>query len=113
MKKKLKLVVGKSGSGKNYICDLCSLKSIPSYTTRPIRDCEIDGREHIFATDEQWKKLFEPIKDKLPAYTFFNGYHYWTTDAQLIDNDYDAYIIDVDGVDFLLSKKIKRELEVW
>jgi guanylate kinase len=101
----LTLVVGRSGSGKNYICEIFGLSSIPSFTTRSMRVSEIQGREHIFSTDEIYKQ--HRHSNKVAAYTFFNGYHYWTTFDEIQNLNYDVYIIDPRGVDDLLYSRMK------
>jgi|GEM_PF-3594834 len=126
---KLKLVVGKSGSGKNYLCDQEGWKAIPSFTTRPIRPSEQNYNEHIFVSMDEYEFVH---KDKpKAAYTFYNGNHYWSTleqiegitemDVRDLNNEkpvpiYSAYVIDPDGVFNLIKKKevynIKRDFEI-
>lgn len=112
--KPLLLVVGRSGSGKNYVCDVFNLNTIPSYTTRPIRKTEQEGREHRFVTIEDWDKATHG--NKVAAFTLFAGNHYWSTKDQVEDSIYEAYIIDPRGVDTLLFEKekgdIKRDVKV-
>lgn len=110
----LKLVVGKSGSGKNYICDKNNWKSIPSYTTRPMRVNETEGKEHYFVTKNDYNWYFR--HQTLPAYTIFAGNHYWTTTEQFENKKYDTYIIDPKGVFWCLELihvgSIKRDVEI-
>jgi len=83
------LVVGKSGTGKDYLCKEFGLKIVVSHTTRTMRSGEKNGESKWF------HKKYKKDKNEI-AYTFFNGHHYWATRFDLIDKD--AYIIDVDGV---------------
>ena len=114
MNNELVLICSSSGSGKNFLCDKWGFKSIPSNTTRPMRPGEENGREHIFVDPED-------IPDEnyfsrhSAAYTFFNGYHYWTTFEQLEDKKYNVYIIDVKGIDYLFKYKeiINRSMKVF
>lgn len=59
--KKLILVIGRSGSGKDTLVRAAQNKfgvpSIPSYTDRPKRACETDGIEHTFLTTQQFDQL--------------------------------------------------------
>lgn len=90
------LVVGPSGSGKttliNKLCQTYGYTAIESYTTRPKRFK--NERGHTFVTDEEFDKL----KDKLVAYTEFDGHRYGATIDQVEQNDF--YVIDEDGVDY-------------
>lgn len=101
----LTLVVGRSGSGKNYVCEAFGLLSIPSFTTRPMRASEVQGREHIFSNDKVYNS--HRHSNKIAAYTFFNGYHYWTTFDEIQNLNYDVYIIDPRGVNDLLYSRMK------
>lgn len=56
-------IMGKSASGKDTIYQRLlrnpefSLERLVIYTTRPIRDGELDGREYHFVTEEDFQKL--------------------------------------------------------
>ena len=91
------LIVGKSGSGKNWLCEKKGLISIPSYTTRPMRQGELEGKEHIFVSCYDFDLDADPA-----AYTEFNGYKYWVTFDQINDPEYDAYIVDTVGLNDVL-----------
>ncbi|MGL4997451.1 MAG: hypothetical protein ACRC5T_00450, partial [Cetobacterium sp.] len=52
-------VMGKSGSGKNYISDKLGLPLLVSHTTREIRAGEQDGRDYHFVDRETFKKMEE------------------------------------------------------
>lgn len=100
------LLVGASGSGKSTIANqLANEKGwrvLQSYTTRPKRHPNETG--HIFVKEED----FFQHKDRLCAYTEFDGYKYWATEKQI--NDSDIYIIDPAGVERLTQWK-KRNAE--
>lgn len=93
--KSIVLVLGASGSGKDYLVDkVCkeyNRKKVVSYTTRPRRDNE-SPNSHIFVTDEEFDKLTNIV-----AYTEFNGYRYCATQQQIDDADF--YIIDPRGLE--------------
>ena len=99
--------MGKSGSGKTTIAEYLenkyNLKSVKSYTTRPMRSKNEKG--HIFISNQEFDNLKEIV-----AYTRFNSYRYCSTAEQIESND--LYIIDVDGIKTLKknykgNKKIK------
>lgn len=93
--------VGKSGSGKTTFIEhignkLSGCEIVRSYTTRPMREGETQGVEHIFVDE-----FTEEDKANRLAYTFFGGEHYWTTRSQFEDDKFYLYAIDEDGVRFL------------
>jgi len=94
--KPLVVIVGKSGTGKNYLCKSLLLNSLPSYTTRPKRVDEIDGVEHYFTDMKEWE-LFSK-SDQTTACTCYNNNYYWSVKNQIENYDYDAYIINPEGV---------------
>lgn len=99
MNSPLYLFVGKSASGKttvaDILCDKLGFEAIQSYTTRQKR---YDGETgHTFITDEEFDKLQDII-----AYTEYNGHRYCATKTQL--DLADIYVVDVPGVETLLSK---------
>jgi len=81
-----------------FVCKELHMNQIISYTTRPRRKKE--GDTHIFTDISEYENAKN--RNILAAYTEINGYTYWTTKDQLIENDF--YIIDPDGVKTL--KKI-------
>lgn len=86
------LIVGRTGSGKDYLANLLAkenMKMVKSYTTRPKRHDDEDT--HIFVTKEE----ADTITDKV-ATTEINGYEYFATASQV--NESDIYIIDPNGV---------------
>ena len=79
---------------------------IVSYTTRPKRSSEVDGREHFFITEDQY---FDEYGDKkILAYTTINGYRYFSLLSQVEDinkrGNIPVYIIDPDGLSSLVGK---------
>lgn len=90
------LLVGKSGSGKNtvqdYLVNKYGLKPLVSYTTRARRYPEEDT--HTFITEQEYEEINQ--KEKIIAYTFYNGNHYFATEKQFRESD--IYIIDLYGL---------------
>lgn len=91
---KLITITGPSGSGKDTVARMLSEMSgwpvLCSYTTRPKRDGEEDGREHFFV-----KECNVPQSEML-AYTKYGGYEYWTCVDQIKGSA--IYVIDENGI---------------
>ena len=103
-------IVGASGSGKTQLSLYANKFGYPvicSYTTRPMREGETNGVEHIFVTEDNM-----PTKDKMLAYTFFGGYHYWSEKSQ-VDNELPTlYVIDEKGL-IDLKQNYKNEYKIF
>jgi guanylate kinase len=95
-------LVGASGSGKTaaslFLKDKIGWGVVTSYTTRPMREGEADGREHIFVTADRM-----PPKERMCAYTKFGGYDYWAEWDQIKDGGCTAYVIDEKGLADLMG----------
>lgn len=96
-KKKIFLVAGRSGSGKdklvNMMANKYNLKVLKSYTTRPKRQGE--GNTHIFISEDEVSKY----QGEIIAETFINGAMYFATQSQLKETDF--YIIDPIGINMI------------
>lgn len=86
-------IVGASGSGKTlmaqYLKFYANISTVVSFTTRPKRNGEKHGVEHLFVSESKM-----PNKKDMLAYTKFGGYHYWATFAQVDYHNIVSYIID-------------------
>lgn len=98
MKNVIIAVIGKSGSGKTAATEFASkalgVSVVRSYTTRPMREGEQQGVEHIFVPEG----CVLPRREDMVAYTFFGGYHYWALTSQVERDSYCLYVIDEDGI---------------
>lgn len=104
---KIYCVMGKSSSGKDSIYHRImesgelALKPIIPYTTRPIRDGEVNGREYVFCGEDVVKQLEKDHRIiELRAYdTVYGIWKYFTVDDGKIDlekNSY-LYIVTLEG----------------
>lgn len=103
MKPLIICIVGASGSGKTTASMILQKQfgwsAIVSYTTRPMRKGEINGRDHWFV-----KKKQVPPQNRMCAYTQFGGYEYWTEWNQFQTLFPSVYVIDEKGLVNLQSK---------
>ena len=95
---KIFYLMGKSASGKDTIYkkvkeQMPELKTIVIYTTRPIREGELNGREYYFVEDDKLKELQEAGKViELREYNTVHGiWKYFTADDGQFDGD-DNYL---------------------
>ena len=110
---KIFYLMGKSSSGKDTLYKKLNeenrygLKSIVSYTTRPIRGGEQDGREYHFVSVD----AFERMKDtgKVIEYRAYNTVHriwyYFLADDGQIDLENESYLLigTLEGYESLVS----------
>ena len=98
---KIYCVMGKSSTGKDTIYSSLmsqngfNLKKIVPYTTRPIREGEVDGESYHFCTEDQLAKLEESGKIiELRAYdTAYGIWKYFTVNDGQIELDKNSYML--------------------
>ena len=77
------ILVGKAAAGKDHLRKILSGRGFRygiSYTTRPPREDEIDGKDYFFLDDDEFKKAIE--KDFWYEWIEFNGWYYGTSQRQ-------------------------------
>lgn len=103
-KKEKVILVGKGGSGKDYLrkffetmgCNYCK-----SYTTRPMREGEIDGEDYIFIKEEEI-----PSKKDLYESVYFNNWFYGTLKKDF--EECNLFIMTPKGISSLKKKDRER-----
>lgn len=117
-RKKLYCVCGMTASGKDSLVNNLvndypdKLKTICSYTTRPKRDNETEGKEHYFVSKVEFNQLMKANPDNILAYTKIcseenpDGYEYMALDNEL--ETANVYIIDPKGIKYLKEKYSDR-----
>lgn len=106
--KQFTILCGKSSVGKDSVLqclvDKYNYTPIISYTTRPIRSGEKDGREYVFVSKKEFELMIK--NDMFIEYrsynTLFNGnndvWHYGTMkDDELNENNKYIIILDLNG----------------
>ena len=108
--KYLYLIYGKSGTGKSTIIDQYCMKfgctQLLSFTTRPMRDDEIDKPTHIHISEQE----FDAISDELVAFTLFDKYRYGATKSQC--NEVNFYVIDPNGIEYFKKKYPDKAVKI-
>lgn len=98
---KIFCVMGKSSTGKDTIYqkllneNSLKLNKIIPYTTRPIREGEVEGREYHFCTEEDVQRLDKEGRIvELRAYdTVYGIWKYFTVDDGSIQLDKENYVL--------------------
>jgi guanylate kinase len=113
------VLVGKTASGKTTVAnELCKhgYKRIITYTTRPMRENEVQDVDYHFISDEQFNKMVE--NNEFTEYKRYNTAHgVWsygsvvTLEQELSDNCY-VIILTPQGLRDL-SKKISRYIAFY
>ena len=101
--------IGKSSTGKDTIFniilkDLSNLKTIIPYTTRPIRDGEVNGREYYFVSDEEFEQMKnDNLVVESRSYNTVHGiWTYFTSSLEIdLDNNNYAVINTLEGYNSL------------
>ena len=97
-------IVGKTGTGKDtiakYIKEKHGIGMVCSYTTRPQRACEENGREHYFISKVKMAAIC--AKEHVIAYTINDktGIEYCATAESITDKNI-VYIINPNGITYL------------
>lgn len=107
--KRLFCLIGKSGAGKDTVfgelLKRTSLIPVVTYTTRPMRSGETDGKEYHFVTDEVLKKLESDNKiiEKRTYHTVHGDWNYFTCDIDFSLGEYHVMI----GTPEVVKKLVK------
>lgn len=115
---KVLALFGESGAGKDtiqhwlewYLKD--AIHGIVSYTTRPQRSYEVEGRDYYFISKD---KFFEQLNDnKILEHTCFNDWYYGTSINELQKDKINIGVFNPQGVRSLLSHSDTIDvLPVW
>ena len=104
MKNILFVIAGPSGAGKDYICNelerRMNIVRDVSYTTRRIRENEVDGVDYHYISKEQFEKMIE--KDEFLEYNRYDEENNYGTRRYLES--------ELKGRDILFRKDVKGEV---
>lgn len=101
-------LIGKAGSGKDTLLRRIlslhpDLHEIISYTTRPPRDYEVNGKDYYFISSNDFENLL--ISGDLVEATRFNDWFYGTGRSVLKEDKINIGVFNPDGVEALLLDK--------
>ena len=98
-------LIGESGSGKSTIereiCRRFGLKKVVSYTTRPMRDGEVDGYDYHFVSEDKFKQMED--NGEFAETTVFRDWHYGATIKDVVASD--VFVIEPIGLRKLLGRR--------
>lgn len=105
------VIIGKSATGKDTLYAKImkepglGLKTLVSYTTRPMREGEQDGREYFFKTVEEFRELSEAGKiiEHRVYHTVYGDWYYFTA----LDDQ-----IDLCSADYLVIQTLEAYLGI-
>lgn len=120
---KIFCLMGKSSTGKDtigkHLLKTMDLKNIVLYTTRPIREGELEGREYYFVNNDEFKELETSGKviEKRVYNTIHGDWTYATVDSN-IDLENNNYLVlnTLEGYEKLVNyygKDIVIPLYIW
>lgn len=112
---KILVLIGKSGSGKDYILkkllsmqeDL--LNEIVSSTTRPPRDYEKNGESYNFLTHSEFAEKI--VNSNFLEFSYFNENFYGTEYSSLDKNKINIGVFNPDGIKTLFQKEKEGLIE--
>lgn len=106
------IIVGKAASGKDHLrkrFEEKGFKYAVSYTTRPPREGEVDGKDYFFIGEEEGKKLnedgffYESVE--------FNGWLYGTSEYQFYTDD--LFIMTPKGISLIKPEDRKNSFIIY
>jgi guanylate kinase len=106
------ILVGKAASGKDHTRKLLESKKFTyavSYTTRPPRSNETDGKDYIFLSVEEFEKMI--ANDEFYEYVTFNGWYYGTSNRQFFEND--IFIMTPYGISKINEEDRKKSIIIF
>jgi guanylate kinase len=114
MTKKRIILVGQAASGKDYarkiLEEVLGLKYGTSYTTRPPRVGEINGKDYYFVNVEFFKEKIQ--HNEWYEYVIFNDWYYGTLNSQFY-GDCKVFIMTPIGLSHIKPKDREESLVIF
>ncbi len=95
------ILIGKSSSGKDTLYrelmrdSSLQLRTVVTYTTRPMRDGERDGVQYHFVTEERFREMKDSgkVMEERCYHTVYGPWYYFTAEDESFSDDEDMLII--------------------
>ena len=107
------ILCGKAASGKDHLRKILEgrgFRYAVSYTTRPPRDGEVDGKDYFFIDEFEFKNLIE--QNFFYEHVSFNGWLYGTSKEQWYDTD-DIFIMTPGGINKIKTADRKHSFIIY
>jgi guanylate kinase len=107
------ILVGKAAAGKDHLRKILEGRGFNygvSYTTRPPRPGEIDGRDYFFIEENEFTDLIE--QGFFYEHVTFNGWYYGTSKEQWHETD-DVFIMTPTGIGKLHAADRKSSFIIY
>jgi guanylate kinase len=108
------ILVGKAGSGKDHMRKIFQKRGFEyavSYTTRPPREGEVDGKDYYFLDDAMFMEMNE--KGLWYEWVEFNGWKYGTTNAQFYSKEPMVFIMTPVGISHIKEEDRSSSLIIY
>ncbi len=105
-------IVGKSASGKDYLRNFLiknNLLQDVMYTTRPLRDKEVNGIDYHFIDEKTFKDMI--LKEEFMEWDQFIGWYYGSTKKNFIESD--LFIKTPRAISKILPKDRQNCFVIW
>lgn len=112
------VLVGQSSSGKDSILteliDIYGLHRCVSYTTRPMRQGEIDGVHYNFCSDEEFEQLWnsKEVFGRTEYHTNLGVWEYGIGKKSFVNDNVNVVILNPHGIEQLLESEVADRLYI-
>ena len=106
------ILVGKAASGKDHLRKRFESRGFNyavTYTTRPPRDGEVNGKDYYFISEDEAKTLIE--SNFFYEYVIFNGWVYGTSNSEFYSKD--LFIMTPEGVSRIKPEDRKTSFIIY
>lgn len=107
------ILCGKAASGKDHLRKILEgrgFKYAVSYTTRPPRTGEVDGKDYFFIDEAEFRDLIE--QNFFYEHVTFNGWYYGTSKEQWYETD-DVFIMTPSGINKIKTADRKHSFIIY
>jgi guanylate kinase len=106
------ILVGRAASGKDHMrkqLEKAGYKYAVSYTTRPPRTGEIEGKDYFFLSEEKFKEMI--ANNEFYEHVSFNNWYYGTTNKQFYNDD--VFIMTPHGLSCVKPEDRKNSFVIF